>query len=43
MPIFFNSQHLPPSPGAEYVAWIDVMGIQSAMGRLVCSPISRQL
>jgi hypothetical protein len=33
MPIFFNSQCLPQFPAAEYVAWIDVMGIQSAMGR----------
>jgi hypothetical protein len=33
MAIFFNSQHLPQFPSSEYVAWIDVMGIQSAMGR----------
>jgi hypothetical protein len=33
MPIFFNSQLLPQFPTSEYIAWIDVMGIQSAMGR----------
>lgn len=33
MPIYFNSQLLPPFPNPEYAAWIDVMGIQSAMSR----------
>ena len=33
MSIYFNSQYLPELPRSEYVAWIDVMGIQSAMGR----------
>lgn len=32
MPLIFNANVLPP-PGNEYVAWIDVMGIQSAMSR----------
>jgi hypothetical protein len=28
----FNADHLP-EPTNEYVAWVDIMGIQSAMGR----------
>ena len=32
MPLYFNSQVLP-SPANEYVAWVDVMGVQSAMSR----------
>jgi hypothetical protein len=32
MPLYFNAQVLP-EPTNEYVAWIDVMGIQSAMSR----------
>jgi hypothetical protein len=32
MPLFFNAQVLP-NPANEYVAWIDVMGVQSAMSR----------
>jgi hypothetical protein len=32
MPLFFNAQVLPV-PANEYVAWIDVMGVQSAMSR----------
>lgn len=31
--IYFNSQNLPVLPENEYVSWMDVMGIQSAMGR----------
>ncbi len=32
MPLHFNSQALP-APVDEYVAWVDVMGVQSAMSR----------
>ncbi len=32
MPLYFNGSLLP-APSLEYVAWIDVMGIQSAMAR----------
>jgi hypothetical protein len=32
MPLFFNAQLLP-QPVDEYVAWVDVMGVQSAMSR----------
>jgi hypothetical protein len=32
MPLFFNAQVLP-DPTNQYVAWIDVMGVQSAMSR----------
>lgn len=32
MPLFFTAQGLP-QPANEYVAWIDVMGVQSAMSR----------
>lgn len=30
--VYFDSRHLP-EPTTEYVVWVDVMGIQSAMGR----------
>jgi len=33
MTVYFNSQLLPGAPAPEYVTWIDVMGIQSAMSR----------
>jgi hypothetical protein len=32
MPLFFNAAQLPQA-GAEYVAWLDVMGTQSSMSR----------
>lgn len=32
MPLIFNADHLPPA-SPEYVAWIDVMGIQVSMSR----------
>lgn len=31
---YFDARHLP-NPTEEYVAWVDVMGIQSAMGRSI--------
>ena len=31
---YFDARHLPP-PSNEYVAWIDVMGIQTAMSRSI--------
>jgi len=34
MPLFFNSQSLPPA-GNEYVAWVDIMGTQAAMSRSI--------
>ena len=33
MTISFNANLLPQSPTPEYVAWVDVMGIQSSMSR----------
>jgi hypothetical protein len=32
MPLYFNAKALP-APTNEYVAWVDVMGVQSAMSR----------
>lgn len=34
MPLFFDSRNLP-GPTTEYVAWVDIMGTQSAMSRSI--------
>ena len=36
MELFFNATHLG-APNPEFVAWVDVMGIQSHMARSICS------